>query len=184
MSKFNVPTAAEVSSANQEIFSNLKSNLGFVPNLYAYYAKNETALADYLQFQNRKSTLSKKEIEVVNLVVSEHNGCHYCTSAHTALGELNGFSKNEILEIRSGQLQSDSKLNALANFALQVAQQKGKVSNEVKNSFLEAGYSESNLIDVVLKIGDKVISNYVHNIAGFEIDFPKAQPINQEAPAQ
>lgn len=44
---FTVPTREEVSSNNQQIFDSLHKMIGFVPNLYAYYAKNETALADY-----------------------------------------------------------------------------------------------------------------------------------------
>jgi len=85
MQKFNVPSKSEVSENNQAIFDQLEKGLGFVPNLYAYYAKNETALGDYLNFQNRQTTLSKKEIEVVNLVVSQYNGCKYCQSAHTVI---------------------------------------------------------------------------------------------------
>ena len=140
MSKFNVPTRAEVSPANQEIFDQLEKGLGFVPNLYAYYAKNETALGDYLALQNRPSTLTKQEREVVNLVVSEHNGCKYCQSAHTVLGGLNGFNEEQILEIRGGSASFDSKLDALAKFTLQTAQQKGKTSAEAEQNFFEAGY--------------------------------------------
>ena len=105
MSKFNVPTRDEVSADNQAIFDNLQKGLGFVPNLYAYYAKNETALGDYLALQNRKSTLKAKEREVINLVVSEYNGCKYCQSAHTALGKMNGFTEDQILELRAGSLE-------------------------------------------------------------------------------
>lgn len=174
MSKFNVPTKTEVSEANQAIFENLEKGLGFIPNLYAYYAKNETALADYLALQNRKSSLSKKEREVVNLVVSEYNGCRYCQSAHTVLGKMNGFNDEQVLEIRSGRAHFDAKLDALAQFTLAVTKNKGHVNDEVKERFFEAGYSESNLIDIVLNIGDKIISNYIHNIADFAIDFPLA----------
>jgi len=60
MTNFAIPTRGEVSENNQAIFDNLQKGLGFVPNLYAYYAKNETALGDYLTFQNRKSTLKAK----------------------------------------------------------------------------------------------------------------------------
>lgn len=91
MSNFTVPIKAEVSTDNQAIFDQLEKGLGFVPNLYAYYAKNDTALGDYLALQNRKSTISKKEREIVNLVVSQYNGCRYCQSAHTVLGGMNGF---------------------------------------------------------------------------------------------
>ncbi|MBJ2176011.1 carboxymuconolactone decarboxylase family protein [Aureibaculum sp. A20] len=172
--KFTVPTREEVSSNNQAIFDTLKSNLGFVPNLYAYYAKNETALPDYLALQNRKSTLKAKEREVINLVVSQYNGCRYCQSAHTALGKMNGFNDTQILELRKGTASFDEKLNALAEFTLAAASNKGNVSEEVKNNFFNAGYTESNMIDAVIIIGDKTISNYIHNLAGFEIDFPIA----------
>lgn len=174
---YTVPTREEVSSKNQEIFDNLKSNLGFVPNLYAYYSKNETALPDYLALQNRKSTLKAKEREVVNLVVSQYNGCKYCQSAHTALGKMNGFNDDQIIELRKGAASFDEKLNALAEFTLATVSNKGNVSEEGKNKFFTAGYSESNMIDVVIIIGDKIISNYIHNLAGFEIDFPLAKEL-------
>ena len=179
MSKFNVPSRGEVSATNQAIFDNLEKGLGLVPNLYAYYAKNETALADYLAIQNRKSTLSAKEREIVNLVVSEYNGCRYCQSAHTMLGKMNGFSEDNILEIRGGTAQFDDKLNALAVFTLSVASNKGNATAEAKDLFFKAGYSESNMIDVVMVIGDKIISNYIHNLTGFEIDFPIAPELEK-----
>lgn len=174
---FTVPTKEEVSTNNQSIFDNLKKGLGFVPNLYAYYAKNETALGDYLSLQNRKSTLSGKEREVVNLVTSQINGCRYCQSAHTALGKMNGFTEEQVIEIRKGGAAFDSKLDALAKFTASVVENRGKASNDVKEAFFDAGYSEANMIDVVIVIGDKIISNYLHNLTGFEIDFPLAEEI-------
>lgn len=180
MSQFNVPTKAEVSESNQQIFDQLEKGLGFVPNLYAYYAKNETALPDYLALQNRTSTLSKKEREVVNLVVSQYNGCHYCQSAHTVLGGLNGFTEDQILEIRGGSASFDAKLDALAKFTLATTANKGQVSGSTKDAFFQAGYNEANLIDIVINIGDKIMSNYIHNLAQFEIDFPLAQKLELE----
>ena len=174
MTQFNVPTRNEVSANNQAIFDQLEKGLGFVPNLYAYFAKNDTALGDYLALQNRKSTLRAKEREIINLVVSQFNGCRYCQSAHTVLGGMNGFNEEQILEIRKGTASFDTKLNTLAKFTLLVTENKGQVSNEAKEEFFSAGYSEVNMIDVVIIIGDKIISNYIHNLAEFAIDFPIA----------
>ncbi len=180
MSQFTIPTREEVSPANQAIFDTLNKNLGFVPNLYAYYAKNETALADYLSLQNRKSTLRAKEREVINLVVSQINGCRYCQSAHTALGKLNGFTDEQILEIRTGEAAFDTKLDALARFTAEVTLNRGNARQEAKDAFFNAGYTEVNLIDVVIVIGDKVISNYIHNLADFAIDFPLAPELETQ----
>ena len=178
MRNFKVPTREEVSADNQAIFDQLQSKLGFVPNLYAYYAKNPTALGDYLTFQNRKSTLKAKEREVVNLVVSEFNGCAYCLSAHTQIAKLNGFNEDQILQIRAGEAHFDNKLNALAQFTLSALNNRGKATDVAINNLLEAGYSEENIIDIAIVIGDKTISNYIHNIADFAIDFPVAQSLN------
>lgn len=175
--KFTVPTRAEVSANNQGIFDNLQKGLGFVPNLYAYFSKSETALGDYLAFQNRKSTLRAKEREVINLVTSQINGCRYCQSAHTVLGKMNGFTDEQVLEIRKGSAPFDSKLDALVKFAASTVENRGRATEESKEAFFEAGYTEANLVDVVIVIGDKIISNYIHNLTDFEIDFPIAEEI-------
>ncbi|WP_366185221.1 carboxymuconolactone decarboxylase family protein [Flavobacterium ovatum] len=174
MSTFNVPTREEVSANNQAIFDNLQKGLGFVPNLYAYYAKSETALGDYLTLQNRKSSLKAKEREVVNLITSQINGCEYCQSAHTVLGKMNGFTDEQVLDLRRGSAAFDTKLDALVKFTASVVENRGKATADVKIAFFEAGYTEENMIDVVIVVGDKVISNYIHNLAGFAIDFPIA----------
>ncbi|PZV84363.1 putative peroxidase-related enzyme [Algoriphagus aquaeductus] len=174
MTKFTVPTRGEVSENNQAIFDNLQKGLGFVPNLYAYYAKNETALGDYLALQNRKSTLKAKEREVINLVTSQINGCRYCQSAHTVLGKMNGFTDEQVIEMRKGSASFDTKLNALVKFTASVLENRGRATEESKDAFFEAGYTEANLIDVVIAVGDKTISNYIHNVVDFPIDFPIA----------
>ena len=174
---FTIPTKAEVSETNQSLFDNLQKGLGFVPNLYAYFAKSETALGDYLTLQNRKSSLRVKEREVINLVTSQINGCRYCQSAHTVIGKMNGFTDEQILEIRKGTASFDSKLDALAKFTASVVTNRGKATEESKNDFFAAGYTEANLIDVIIVVGDKIISNYIHNLTEFEIDFPIADMI-------
>jgi AhpD family alkylhydroperoxidase len=174
---FTVPSRAEVSATNQTLFDHLQKGLGFVPNLYAYFAKNETALGDYLTLQNRKSTLHGKEKEVVNIVTSQINGCRYCQSAHTILGKMNGFTDEQVFEIRKGSAGFDSKLDTLTKLTASVVENRGHASEESKGAFFAAGYTEANLIDVIMVVGDKIISNYIHNLAGFEIDFPLAETI-------
>ena len=174
---FAVPTRADVSANNQAIFDNLQKGLGFVPNLYAYFGKNETALGDYLALQNRKSTLKAKEREVINLVTSQINDCRYCQSAHTALGKMNGFTDEQILEIRSGEASFDAKLDALAKFTASVVENRGRATIDTREDFFAAGYNEANLIDVVIVIGDKTVSNYLHALTNLPIDFPLAEAL-------
>jgi len=177
MSTFNVPTREEVSTNNQAIFDNLNKALGFVPNLYATYAHSDTALENYLNFANAKTSLSAKEKEVVNLAVSQVNDCIYCLSAHTAIGKMNGFTDEQILELRAGHSSVNTKLDALARLAKNVTENRGRTDESVLENFFNAGYTKANLIDTISLVGDKTISNYIHSTTQVPVDFPEAQPL-------
>ena len=94
---------------------------------------------------------------------------------------MNGFTEQQVLEVRGGRASFDAKLDSLAKFTLAAAENKGQVSNEIKEGLFSAGYTESNMIDIVMVIGDKIISNYIHNLTGFEIDFPVAKELETVA---
>ncbi|MDO6818038.1 carboxymuconolactone decarboxylase family protein [Zobellia sp. 1_MG-2023] len=177
MSNFNVPKREEVSTGNQAIFDNLEKAVGFVPNLYATYAYSENALANYLALSNAKTSLSAKQKEVVNLAVSEVNQCTYCLSAHTAIGKMNGFSDAEILELRAGKASFDAKLDALAGFAKNVTENRGAADEAIVEKFLNAGWTKENLVDTIVLVGDKTISNYLHKTTDVPVDFPVAAPL-------
>ncbi len=178
MKNFTIPTREDVSENNQAIFDNLQKGIGMVPNLYAYFTKSETALGDYLTLQNRKSSLRAKEREVINLVVSQVNECDYCLAAHTAIGKMNGFTDEQILEIRKGEVSFDSKLNALAKFTKDITINRSKPSAATTEALFEAGYTEANLVDIIMVIGDKMISNFIHGTTQFAVDFPAAPALN------
>lgn len=174
MRPFEVPTREEVSEQNQQILDDLKSKVGFVPNIYATYAYSKNALARYLAFANGKTSLNNKEKEVVNLVVSQVNGCKYCQAAHTAIGKMNGFTEKQTVELRQGRAPFSEKLDALANLAKSITENRGKISDEVLANFFNAGYTKENLVDVILNIGDKTTTNFLHNVTDISVDFPEA----------
>jgi uncharacterized peroxidase-related enzyme len=179
MAKFEVPTRQQVTPENQAIFDNLNSKLGFVPNIYATYAFSQDALGRYLAFAGGKTSLNAKEKEVVNLIVSQVNGCTYCLAAHTAIGKMNGFTDEQILELRKGFASFDPKLDALARITAEITTRRGHhVSHEVLENFFKAGYTKENLIDLILAIGEKTITNLLHGVTGIPIDFPEAPSLS------
>ena len=183
MKKFTVPTREEVSENNQAIFDNLQNMLGFVPSLYAYYAKSETALADYLALQNRKSSIQAKEREIINLVVSQVNNCEYCLAAHTTIGKMQGFTSEQIIEVRRAEISFNTKFDALAKFVQETAINRGKTSAETTEKLFAAGYTDANLVDIVIVIGDKIVSNYLHSITQLPIDWEAAPKLEVSANA-
>lgn len=174
MKQFEVPTRENVSAINQTIFDDLKSKLGFVPNIYATYAYSENALGRYLTFSSGKTSLSNKEKEAIFLVVSQVNECTYCQAAHTAIGKMNGFTDEQIIELRKGAASFDNKLDALVKLAKSIIENRGKVSDDLLNAFYGVGYNNENLIDTIVAVGDKTTTNFLHKITNVPIDFPEA----------
>lgn len=174
MKTVNVPARAEVSSTNQALFDSLHKGLGFVPNLYATLAHSETALGTYLALQSAKSSLNAKEREVINLVVSQFNDCEYCLAAHTALGKMHGFSDAQIIEIRRGGASFDPKLDALARVVRSAVSNRGRIDATALERFHAVGYANGHLVDALVIVGDKTITNYLHAATQIPIDFPAA----------
>ena len=177
MSTFNIPTRAEVNEVNQGIFDSLEKQLGFVPNLFATYAYSDNALKNYLDFSGAPSSLKAKEKEVVNLAVSQVNGCDYCLAAHTAISKMNGYDDDQIIELRQGKASFDSKLDALAKLSKNITENRGNTDADVLENFFNAGWTKENLIDTISLVGDKTISNFINNTVKTKIDFPEAKAI-------
>jgi AhpD family alkylhydroperoxidase len=174
MKTFEVPTRETVSPANQEIFDKLTKMLGRVPNLFATMAYSNNALGTYLALSNAKTSLKAKEKEVINLVVSQVNECAYCLSAHTALAKMNGFTDEQVLEIRSGEITFDNRLDALAKLAKNFVENHGKPDATLVDAFFAAGFTRENLVDAIVVIGDKIITNYLHGVTNVPVDWPQA----------
>lgn len=173
---FEVPTREQVSPANQAIFDTLQKALGFVPNLYATIAYSSNGLGRFLAYQNAKTSLSNKEKEAVNLIVSQVNGCVYCQSAHLVLGKMNGFTDEQLLAIRKGKSE-DAKLNALVQLAADITKNRGNANSAIVDAFFEQGYNKENLVDLILQVSDKTAMNYLHNLTQIPVDFPLASAL-------
>jgi uncharacterized peroxidase-related enzyme len=171
---FKVPTLEEVSEKNKGILTAIKNQVGFVPNIYATYAYSENALERYTTFANGKTTFNNKEKEVINLVVSQVNGCEYCQAAHTTIGKMNGFTDEQVISLRKGEAPFNEKFDALVKTAKAITLKKGRIEDEVLEIFFDAGYTKENLVDLIVAIGEKTTTNLLHNVTGIEIDFPKA----------
>jgi uncharacterized peroxidase-related enzyme len=180
MNRINVPRRDEVSPANQQLFDQLKTTLGVVPNLYATLAHSENALGAYLALQNARSSITGKAREVVNLVVSQVNECEYCLAAHTVVAGMTGFTSDQILEIRMGQASFDPKLDALARLAREIVIRRGHADPALVEAFLSAGWTTENLVDAIVTIGDKTVTNYLYATTNVPVDFPKAPALPSE----
>ncbi len=168
----------EANADSQAIFTNVKSKIGMVPNLYATMGVSDKLLGGFLNFTEtlKSGEFTNKEYEAIALATSQANGCAYCLSAHTAIGKMNGFTEEETLELRTNTIV-DSKLNALVSLVSEVAENNGHPSDSTVQAFFNAGYTKAAFAELIGAIALTTITNYVFHNGGFEIDFPKAQGI-------
>lgn len=179
---FHAPAREELMPKGQLIYDNIHAAYGKVPNLFAFVGYSANGLESYLALQQAqaKGTFNAKERESVYLAVSEVNGCRYCQSAHTAIGKMNGFTDDEILQLRQGY-HANPRLNAMVALAKEITETKGRPAQAALDQFFAQGFGNAALVDLVLLVADKIVANYLHNISQIEIDWPLAPVLETEA---
>jgi AhpD family alkylhydroperoxidase len=168
----SIPHEGEMSDKNRSFLEYFDKRLGSTPNLLKAMMHSENALSTYYPFHTRKTSLSKREVEAITLTVSQHNRAMYCLSAHTMIAKLNGFSDEEILELRRGTASFDSRLNALVKLAAHMAGQAGQVDSAILHDFFGEGYTREQLMDMLQVIGDAFITNITGRVFNVAIDYP------------
>lgn len=181
MSRLNTP--ATIDAAPAAAHTSLKAvekQLGLVPNMFRLVANSPAALTGYLQLSvaSAQSGLDTATRERIALAVAELNGCGYCLAAHSFLGrKVAKLDDAEITANRNGA-SNDPKADAAVRFAAAVVRQRGQVSNDQVQAVLSAGYSEAQVLDILLAIALNTFTNYVNEVAKTEVDFPAVQPLH------
>jgi uncharacterized peroxidase-related enzyme len=175
MKTLEVLNRDQVSEDNQGIFDALKGKIGMVPNLYATVANSNVALGAILNFGESLGAgeFSAKEVEAIALAVGQVNGCEYCLAAHTAISKMSGFSEEETLDLRAGNI-SDTKLAALTQLAIALAENKGRAEEKFIENFFAAGYTQAALVELIGFVALNTFTNFVNNTANTKVDFPAA----------
>jgi alkylhydroperoxidase family enzyme len=87
---------------------------------------------------------------------------------------MNGLTDEQILEIRGGKANFDAKLDALARLVKNIAVNRGHADQALVEAFFAAGWTKANLVDAIVVIGDKTVTNYLHATTRVPVDFPAA----------
>lgn len=151
-----------------------RNNLGFVPGMYAVMANSPGLLDTYVHGYNRFRELSgftPAEQEVVLLSISRENGCTYCVAAHSFLADtVSGVPVAVTDAIRAGLPIPDAKLAALHDFSRVMVVSRGLPAAADVQRFLDAGFSERHILEIVLAIAVKTLSNYANHLFRTPLD--------------
>ena len=175
MSRISIPsTVAAAPIASQPLLSAVKSMLGSVPNLFRLVANSPAALEGYLGLNGAlaKGALDAGTRERIALAVAQENGCGYCLAAHTYLGKnVAKLDPVEMMANRKGG-SNDPKAAAAVHFAAAVTRARGHVSDTELDAVKLAGYTDGEIVEIVLHVALNTLTNYINNVADTDIDFP------------
>ena len=66
----------------------------------------------------------------------------------------------------------NAKLQALQDITLKIVRERGQINSADVEAFYAAGFKPHQLMDIVLGVAQKVMSNYINHIADTPVDEP------------
>lgn len=170
-------TVHTLDSATQDARAELEDSqkaFGFIPNLHAVLAEAPSVLKAYKElhtlFQN--SSFNNEELTVVWQTINVENGCHYCVPAHTGIAHMMKVDPAIIDALRSGNELTSEKLQTLRDTTLALLRHRGRLDSDHLATFGAAGYGNQQLLEIILGIAQKTISNYSNHLADTPVDAP------------
>jgi uncharacterized peroxidase-related enzyme len=175
MSRLSVPNLESDTGPSGQIYAQIKKAIGGVPNTFAAIAAHGPAALKAVLAADAvvaTGTLTKRDQEMIKLVISAAAGCDYCVAAHSHLARLAGLKPDVLKQIREGQPTDDGRRDALVAFVRKLAQSSGTLSDEDFAAIKAAGYSDAQLVEISLIFATTVFTNVFNRINDTEIDFP------------
>ena len=172
MTELTIHSQGTAPAESQPVLENLRKAIGFVPALYGVLAEAPKALEAYevLAALFKGTSLTTTEQHVVWLTINYENNCDYCVPAHTGLAKMDRVPDDIIESLRNGSAIADDRLEALRSFTRQLVQNRGWVEDAEVEHFLAAGYTRQNILEVIVGMAHKVISNYTNHLARTPVD--------------
>lgn len=166
MSLFTLHTLETAPAASRPLLEKTQSEWQFIPTLHATLAESPSTLEAYRDLFTlvQKSSFTPAEQQLVYLAVNVFHGCEYCTAGHTYLARQAGLAEGAVQALRHRKPIADRRLQALRLFTEQVVESRGHAGDAAVNAFIAAGFTKAQVLEVVLVIATKTISNYANHL--------------------
>ena len=172
MTKFTIHTEETAPGASKPLLADSKKSFGMIPGLHGVMAEAPALLEAYKTVGDlfTNSSFDKDEITVIWQSVNVEHACHYCVPAHTGVAKSMGVSDDISEALRNETLLPNARLEALRTFTLSVVRNRGNVDDGAIQVFLDAGYNQRQILEVILGVSMKVMSNYTNHLANTPVD--------------
>jgi uncharacterized peroxidase-related enzyme len=150
----NLPPVDPLPDDTAAYFALCEEKLGLVPNVLRAYAfdieKLNTFTALYNDLMLGQSGLTKLEREMIAVVVSSVNHCHYCLVAHgAAVRELSGdpaLGDTLVANYRAAAL--DARTRAMLDFAVRLTEASSRIDEADRAALGAHGFSDRDIWDI------------------------------------
>lgn len=140
---------------------------GRLPSLHAVMAESPALLEGYQRLHAAAvegTVFTPEERTVVWMATNVYHACHYCVPAHTGIAKMEKIDDAIVNALRDETPLPDAKLEALRDFTLAVLESRGRPTADQLVAFEVAGYAERAVLDIVLIVAQKVMSNYTNSL--------------------
>jgi AhpD family alkylhydroperoxidase len=164
----------------RELLDTVQQAFGVIPNAARVMANSPAVLESFLAFSTAMggAAIGAKLHNQVKLTTSETNSCDYCTSMLSAVAPMAGLSAADILAGRT-RISEERRTKAALGFAYDVLESKGKVSDKQLNAVREAGFGDTEIVEIVASVVLGCFTNFLNNVANTELDIPRAESVEE-----
>lgn len=158
--------------ASKPLLANSQKAFGRLPGLHKVLAESPQAYEAYQLLHKlfTETDFDADELTVVWQSINVEHSCHYCVPAHTGIAKMMKVSEEITDALRNETPLPSIKLEALRTFAIQMVRERGNATDAQIETFFSAGYSHRAVLDVILGIAQKTMSNYVNHVATTPVD--------------
>lgn len=172
MTGFAIKTAVTAPEASRDILCAIEEGLGFIPNVYGVFAGVPAALTGLASLNSAfdETSFSPAEREIIALTTSVFNQCPYCVAGHSTFALQHGVDADTIAAVRSGDVSAEPRMQALGILTLRILKKKGALRASDIRPFLNAGFCSSQILELLIGIAAKTMTNFAAKIALAPLD--------------
>jgi len=172
MKKIKIHSIDTAPEASKPILEASVKSFGMLPGLHGALAESPKALEAYKTLHQlfSESSFNAEELTVVWQTINVEHECHYCVPAHTGIAHMMKVDPALTEALRNQQPMTTDKLQVLHDTTLEIVRNRGHLSDTQAEAFYNAGYSNQQLIEIVLGLAQKVMSNYTNHLANTPVD--------------
>ncbi len=172
MSTFKKHDIDSAPEASKPLLAKSQKAFGRIPGLHAVMAEAPGLLEGYQLLHKlfQETAFNAEEITVVWQTINVEHNCTYCVPAHTGIAHMMNVDPALIEALRNQEPMPTEKLQVLHETTLAMVRKRGELSDEEIETFYAAGYEQRHLLEIILGLSQKVMSNYTNHIAKTPVD--------------